>query len=244
MKKSTRDLRRAVKYDDIHLARAAIADGANVNAKLSNGSNLLFEVKSRPMAQLLIDSGTDMLIEDRNGNTALAIILMSGRTDVLELFLDYSTPVDAIVDEEGKTLLTKAASRGHAPEIELLLRRGASLDMKDRRGWTALLEAASWGNTELVELLIRYGADVNAQDRNGNTPLHWAVTSFMGYPKMAQILLDAGSDLAIVNKNRISALDIVQESGNNEIRNIIEHHAKKQKERHGERQDCIFDLNL
>jgi len=92
-----------------------------------------------------------------------------------------------------------ARSTKHKPVIDLLLDRGADLDIfaaayldrsdratallaadptaasaADSRGWTALHHAAERGAPEVTRLLLEAGADPNARDDRGHTPLHQA----------------------------------------------------------------------
>jgi len=55
--------------------------------------------------------------------------------------------------------------------VELLLKKGANVNAKDKYGGTALMYAAVKGHKEVVELLIENGADVNAKNIMGKTAL-------------------------------------------------------------------------
>ncbi|HXZ48682.1 MAG TPA: ankyrin repeat domain-containing protein [Usitatibacter sp.] len=82
-----------------------------------------------------------------------------------------STPVDTVVGPGGRTLLMVAIEETNLPAIELLVARGASLELRDDRGATALALACEMGFHEAVEVLLAEGADPNTHDLSGMTPL-------------------------------------------------------------------------
>lgn len=53
-------------------------------------------------------------------------------------------PVDC-TDEEGNTALQFASASGHENLVRFLLRKGASVDIRNNYGWTPLMQAARWG---------------------------------------------------------------------------------------------------
>ena len=55
--------------------------------------------------------------------------------------------------------------------VELLLGRGASIDLQDKDGFTALMCAAVGGNPSIVSVLLRAGARTDLHDINGQTAL-------------------------------------------------------------------------
>ena len=74
------------------------------------------------------------------------------------------------------TALHRAASDHRADIVEILLRHGADVEIRDDNGETALHWATggSLNNVKVVELLLSHGADVNAKDNRGWTALDWA----------------------------------------------------------------------
>lgn len=78
------------------------------------------------------------------------------------------------VNSSNETLLHVAAEHGHLSVIELLIRKGAKLDLQDIKGHTALHRATSKGHTEIVKALIKVGAPIYALDLQGKTPIHLA----------------------------------------------------------------------
>ena len=76
-------------------------------------------------------------------------------------------------DNEGKTALHHACSRGHTGVVDLLLRHEADRDVVGwKDGSSPLHLAAKYGHETLAQLLILYGAVVDLRDRSLRTPLH------------------------------------------------------------------------
>jgi len=72
-------------------------------------------------------------------------------------------------DSAGFTLLQVAASNGHERVVDLLLWRGAEINLQSSKGYTALMDAAGSRRERVVELLLRRGAEIDMQDSNGGT---------------------------------------------------------------------------
>ena len=59
------------------------------------------------------------------------------------------------------------------PVAELLVRRGAALNEKNKELLTPLHVAADCNHADSVELLLKHGAKVNALDSHGQTGQSW-----------------------------------------------------------------------
>ena len=62
------------------------------------------------------------------------------------------------------TALTIAADKGHYRFVELLLSRGAQVDVRNKKGNSSLWLAANGGHLDVVQLLHHAGADIDSQD--------------------------------------------------------------------------------
>ncbi|HET9469956.1 MAG TPA: ankyrin repeat domain-containing protein, partial [Usitatibacter sp.] len=82
-----------------------------------------------------------------------------------------ATPVDTVVGAGGRTLLMVAVEESNLPAVELLVARGAALDLRDDQGLTALALAVESGFEEAVEVLLAEGADPDLHDLAGLTAL-------------------------------------------------------------------------
>jgi ankyrin repeat protein len=95
--------------------------------------------------------------------------------------------------DSGRTILHTVMARGgegHMPFAEMLLDRGARIDMRDELlESTALGWACRWGHVHFVKLLLERGADpVEAGARQWASPKAWATR--MKHDGVLQVLLD------------------------------------------------------
>ena len=67
-----------------------------------------------------------------------------------------------------------AAAHGHERVVELLIRRGAEINLQSSDGVTALMGAALFNHPAVVRRLLQAGADTAARTENGWTALQWA----------------------------------------------------------------------
>jgi Ankyrin repeats (3 copies) len=87
--------------------------------------------------------------------------------------------------------LVDAAAAGDLPQVDNLLRGGASTEQADALGRTPLLMAALYARTDVVRRLLAAGANVNAAAKNGDTPL--AVAQRQGSSEILK-LMQVGAD--------------------------------------------------
>lgn len=103
--------------------------------------------------------------------------------------------------------------------VDLLIKEGAKVNLRDRRGLTALMWAARRGDSLIVKHLIESKANINLQDLHGYTALMLAVMFDKG--AAAQELIDGGADLAVRNKSEQTALDLAVKFGKGDMVKVI-----------------------
>jgi ankyrin repeat protein len=119
--------------------------------------------------------------------------ISSGDVDQVREILSKSPKQLNLRDKsKGATVLHVAAEAGRADIAELLIGKGADINVETKAGWTPLHRAVDMNHPAVAKLLISKGADVNATGK-GNAPLHRA--AFSGNLEMLQILLDEGADI-------------------------------------------------
>ena len=153
----------------LQLAAKLIAQGANVNARMTKGvmdgyrsrfhfigaTPFLLAAKGVDfeMMHLLAEKGADPLLTNEFNTTPLlaaAGVEMSepgedsgtneDAIEAVKIALDVGCDVNA-VNRNGDTALHGAARRGANPVVQLLIDRGAKLDARNKQGWSPLIVA-------------------------------------------------------------------------------------------------------
>lgn len=143
---------------------------------------------------------------DNFGETALMVALRCGNRSVAECLLKIARDPVKIIDNEGATLLHKAAW-GNLPELAKLLLEeyGFDLETKDHYGRTALHVAAYQGNTRFLKYLLEKSANVNAIDNEGKTPIFSG--TYDDNLKTIKLLCEYGADLHLKDNINLTVLE-------------------------------------
>ena len=129
---------------------------------------------------------------------ALHAAVYAGDTvDARELLELGANVNEARSEEDSKTPLLVAASKGNADMVRLLLKNGADLDAKDDCDNNALHIACSKGHADVANRLIKAGCDVASIAGNGATALHLAARK--GHDDVIDLLLEHGMNIESVD---------------------------------------------
>ena len=194
---------------------------------------------------LLLESGADANASADDGSTPLLVATVRGRADLAILLMDRGAKPDGNLQEAGYSPLHWAAARYENPFtqgkrdapgewstitgipdrdskmslIRALLARGANVNAPlekgipspsrfgggaARTGATPLMVAATAGDAEVMRLLLKAGADPLVRAGDGSTVLMAAAGSG-----------DASTSIRITEKDRIEAVTVALEAGNN-----------------------------
>lgn len=92
-------------------------------------------------------------------------------------------------DENGVTLLMKAAKSGRTKDVKRLLDSGADVKKRDKEGWTALMYAVRYQNDmECITLLSEAGSSLRVRSKYNTTPLLLAA-EYSQNPEILEFLL-------------------------------------------------------
>lgn len=189
--------------------------GADVKADHSRCVAMAAENSQTELVRLLLDRGADVNGRERvsdqvfYGATALiaaidATAMSQGLRDEMEAGRASGSMSQADVTEEGK--------RGRAT-VELLLKRGANVNLGDAFGKTALMHCVEMETPELIPTLLAHKANVEVVDAEGQTVLMHACAE--GQLPVVQTLLKAGAKINAVDKAGRSALMLAIDAGDN-----------------------------
>jgi len=114
-------------------------------------------------------------------------------------------------DASGRTLLHRAAQRGHLEEVINIYNQNQDLlNEEDNAGYIPLHEASLSGHTDVVNFLLSSGSYVDKQSHTDkDTPLMDAVEN--GHLEVVRLLLEKGADPKIRNKSGADALELMSE---------------------------------
>lgn len=156
--------------------------------------SLLQAVRDRNMekAIVLLKLGANVNYQNEQLDSPFLLAGALGYTELVKLFLDNGARFDVFNRYNG-TALIPACERGHIETVKLLANtKGFPINHVNRLGWTALLEAVLLGD--------------------GSSK----------YVTIVEILVAAGCDRSIPDKNGISALEHARKAGYKEIVRILE----------------------
>lgn len=154
--------------------------GANPNHTTRKGNTALmlsFQssfVCSPMLVMLLIDSGTDLCVQNKYGYTALQCairftpITFLNCTYFLEMFLKDTSHVH-LKNICGETAMTYAIHRSHLHTVIRLLQVGMNPNEQSIRGWTPLMVATHMGSLPIINVLLDAGADPTIRAKDGKT---------------------------------------------------------------------------
>ncbi|KAK3711758.1 hypothetical protein RRG08_036964 [Elysia crispata] len=194
--------------DDTKMLHTILANGADVDARLSSGFTVLMQAAANgnvKFVNTLLKNKADMYAES-NGSTALTLAITKNKPGVVSALLDIGVDVNH-VSQDNRTPLWWAV---HAKKYELtetLIERGASVNFASTGGVTVLMHAIKNCPVRFSELIIKSGAYVNVQDDNGDTALFHALQQnpdIKSKEEKIDLLLNHGADVNHINLSSLT----------------------------------------
>ncbi|XP_070251296.1 ankyrin repeat domain-containing protein 17 isoform X6 [Myotis yumanensis] len=166
--------------------------GSDINAQIETNRNTALTLACfqgrTEVVSLLLDRKANVEHRAKTGLTPLMEAASGGYAEVGRVLLDKGADVNAPpVPSSRDTALTIAADKGHYKFCELLIGRGAHIDVRNKKGNTPLWLAANGGHLDVVQLLVQASADVDAADNRKITPLMAAFRK--GHVKVVRYLV-------------------------------------------------------
>lgn len=125
--------------------------------------------------------------------------VQEGHLEPVTRLLDQKPALVHERDRRGANALYEAAYMGRAEVANVLISRGADVNLVTNRKTVPMHAAARRGSPELATLLLANGAAVDALEWRGHSPLHFAVLAAIvddkGDRGVIPLLLDKGADI-------------------------------------------------
>ncbi len=203
--------------------------------------------------RFLLESGARMQGLTRNQDNPFIRALENNYSDMVDLLLEYKTPLELHAEYDGETPLMNVARLGNLAQAKRLIAAGAKVntvslldESKDFNakyflasdGVTAFLMSCYGGQPGMAAYLIEQGADLKKMDGRGRGALHAVVTSKWTPPKKRletlKWLLEQGLNANEPNaKNGDHPLDAAARNASTEIiKLLLDHGAEKNKSAH------------
>ncbi|KAK2828673.1 hypothetical protein Q5P01_019707 [Channa striata] len=128
-----------------------------------------------------------------------------GNSVAVRLWLDNTENDLNLGDDHGFSPLHWACREGRSGVVDMLIMRGARINVMNRGDDTPLHLASSHGHRDIVSKLMQCKADPNAVNEHGNTPLHYAC--FWGQDEVAEDLVASGAQVSVCNRYGQTPLD-------------------------------------
>ena len=200
----------AVRSADARLARLLVGHKADPARKNKDGLSPLDLAKREDLSYIAaILAGKDPYKPTPAG-TKLIEAVKSGDLSGVSALLAAGGDAKGR-DENGNSLLIRAAYAGREDIAAALLAAGADAKVRNAANDTALHYGAPKGTAGLVKALLEKGADPRAKDHSGNTPLAYAVRE--GKAEAVSPLVAAGADHGEKDADGVTLLMEAAEKG-------------------------------
>jgi ankyrin repeat protein len=212
-------LMNAARNGDTEAVRKMLDLGAEADQKTSKGKTALMLAAAggyTDTVKLLADRGADVNTRDNYDTTAIIAAATAGHPETSVTLLSYGAD-PLFKDTSGGSALSNATFFGHTDTVLAMLERIPELPAET--GNELLLLAAGLGHEKIAAALLSKGVDVNARGIKDRTPL-MAAAAF-NKPHLVKLLLANGADAAISDEEGISALQVAENKGNQEIITLL-----------------------
>ena len=211
----------ACTHGHLDVVKLLLQKGADVNAKngditalmlaAAKGHSKIVELLRAHGALEKAEEQSQTKANEHDDLTAFLQACAQGKMETVRSFLGKGGNVNAQDKNGGHSGLKLASNFGRVPIMQLLLAKGAAVNITDDHGATPLYYASGKGDLDAVKLLLEKGADLNAKDTTGTTALMLSLLE--GHQEIAKLLVVRGADVNAKRQDGITALMMASGEG-------------------------------
>jgi len=176
------------------------------------------------LVKQLVKRGVNIESRDAQGRTALLVAVANHSVEIVRVLIDAGADVNA-QDLQLDSPLLLAGAEGTLEILQLILEANPDFGKYNRFGGTPLIPACERGHLEVVQTLLKTDVDIDHVNNLGWTALLEAIVLSNGGPRhqqIIQLLVDAGADIAIADRDGVTPLLHARQKGFREIVSILE----------------------
>ncbi|WP_020522508.1 ankyrin repeat domain-containing protein [Catelliglobosispora koreensis] len=174
-------------------------------------------------AQEAIAAGAELEKRDERGRTPLLLAVTEDHVEVARLLVAAGADPDALDDQHDTPWLVTGVT-GSVAMLEVLLPANPDMTIVNRYGGISVIPASERGHVEYVRRVVQTGVNVNHVNNLGWTALLECVILGDGsakYQEIARILIEAGADVSIADKDGVTALQHAERRGFTELAEVL-----------------------
>ncbi|HEY0048042.1 MAG TPA: ankyrin repeat domain-containing protein [Pyrinomonadaceae bacterium] len=223
---------KAIRLNDTVAIKGFFDAGMEPNTKNARGETALTFAVGNAESKTVkaVAEKADINMQDNLGQSPLHLALSKQKDELFDYLLEKNADVNvggAKGNLRNQTVLYLAVTRGREDLVQKLLDKGADPNIADSDGAIPLSEACigSRLSENIVKMLLDKGAKVNNQEKNGATPLIYIASNKQASAEnrraVAQMLLGAGADKKLRDKDGKTALDWANKVGNKDLVDLL-----------------------
>lgn len=199
-----------------------INEGAIVNAINNNNTMPLHYAcwnGYTPIVKLLIDANADVNVQGKYSSIPLITACHNQDMEIVKLLIDANADVNVVTDN-GYTPLTYVINNNNIQLINILIEAGANVNFLNMDNGNSLLHYAIHNKCTLdcIKTLVDNAIPLDTINYNGQTALHIAALDLNEH--VIELLINAGADIDIGDKNCDTVLEIVRKIKTDDIDDI------------------------
>lgn len=172
---------------------------------------------------IALRAGADIEARDDRKRTALHRAVADDHVAVAEVLVAMGADADALDDRHDTPWLITGVT-GSVRMLETLLPADPDLTIRNRFGGLSPIPASERGHVEYVRRVVRTDVDINHVNDLGWTALLEAIILGDGgkdHQEIVRILLQAGADAGIADRDGVTPLQHAEQHGHEEIARLL-----------------------